>query len=112
MNEAHQIIIYFILKALLITIIIELLVLVVLREKNYKVYILSVFLNLFTNLSLNVGIQFVNPKSYFLVVGILEVLIVLIEACGYNIIYKNYKKSLQVAVSCNIMSFLLGFIFL
>ena len=110
MFEAYQILIYFILKALIITIITELLVLLVKREKNYRVYLLSIPINIITNISLNIGIQFINSESYYLIVGILEVIIVFIEASGYNLIYKDYKKSLRVAFLCNVASYLLGFI--
>lgn len=111
MFGVYQILIYFILKALIITIFIEILALLLQKEKNYKVYLLSIFINILTNISLNVGIQFINPNNYYLIVGILELIIVIIEASVYNLLYKDYKKSLRVAFLCNVSSYLLGFIF-
>lgn len=110
MFESYQILIYFILKALIITIIIELLMLFVLGEKNYKIFLLSILINIITNISLNIGIQFINPQYFYVLVGILEVVIAFIEAAGYNLIYKDYKKSLRVSCLCNAASYLLGFV--
>lgn len=112
MIGTSQIIIYFVLKALIITIISELLILLVQKESNYKIYLLSIVINIITNVSLNIGIQFINPKHYYLIVGLLEVLIVFIEAILYDFIYNDLKKSLRISCLCNIMSFLMGFILL
>ncbi|GEM_PF-5032474 len=60
MSESLEILIFFIVEALIITIIIELLMLFVQREKNYRVYLFSILINVITNVSLNVGIQFVE----------------------------------------------------
>jgi hypothetical protein len=110
MSESLKILIFFIVEALIITIILELLMLLVQREKNYRVYLFSILINIITNVSLNIGIQFVEPGYYYLVVTILEALIVLIEAASYFLIYKDFKKSLRISLVCNLTSFLIGLI--
>ncbi len=110
MDEALKILIFFIVEALIITIVIELLMLLIQREKNYKIYLYSILINVITNVSLNVGIQFVEPSYYYLVVSLSEVMIVLIEALAYFWLYKDFKKSLRISLVCNSASFLLGLI--
>jgi len=110
MNEALKILIFFIAQALIATIIIELLMLLIQREKNYKIYLFSVLINVITNVSLNVGIQLVEPSYYYLAVTLSEAMIVLIEALSYFLICKDFKKSLRISLVCNLTSFLLGLI--
>lgn len=110
MSESLKILIFFILEALIITIIIELLMLFLQREKNYRIYLLSIVINVVTNVGLNIGLQFVKPGYYYLVVTLLEVLIIGIEAMAYFLIYKDFKKSLKTSLVCNLASFLVGLI--
>jgi hypothetical protein len=110
MNGLSQVLICFIAQALIITIVIELLMLFLQREKNYKIYLFSVLINVITNVSLNVGIQLVEPSYYYLVVTLSEAMIVLIEALAYFWICKDFKKSLRISLVCNLTSFLLGLI--
>lgn len=108
MDNIYQIFFFLILKALILTIVIELIVLLILRERNYKIYLLSIIINIITNVSLNIYVQFIDVRYYYLIITFLEILIVIIEAIGYNLIYKDYKKSLLIAFLCNIASYLLG----
>ena len=108
MDNIYQIFFFLILKALILTIVIELIVLLILRERNYKIYLLSIIINIITNVSLNIYVQFIDVRYYYLIITFLEILIVIIEAIGYTLIYKDYKKSLLIAFLCNIASYLLG----
>lgn len=101
-----------IVKALLITIILELVALLFQRERDYRIYLIVILMNIFTNISFNIGIQFVTIKPFFLVIVGLEILIVLIESIGYYIFYKNCYKAIRVSLICNITSYLLGLLLL
>lgn len=108
MNDLFEVLIYFIIKALVITIIVEMIVLLLIREHQYRIYLISIFINIFTNISLNIMIQFINPKYYYFIVFGLEVMIILIESFGYHLVYRNYKRALIVSLLCNLASFLVG----
>lgn len=110
MSESLKVLLFFILEALIITIIIELLMLFLLREKNYRIFLLSIVINVLTNVGLNVGLQFVKPGYYYLAVTLLEALIVGIEALAYCLVFKDFKKSLKISFACNLASFLIGLI--
>lgn len=100
--------------ALVLTIITELLILILLKKEN-KILILSIFLNIITNLSLNLILQlFLDSKLivYIITLFILEVLILIIEALGYNIIIKNLKSSFYLSLTLNAISFITGLLIL
>ncbi len=98
-------------KALVITLIVELAMLHFFKEKDYKIYVLSALINTITNLSLNymiLNIPFPQMFYYYLFVGILEVLIVFIEALAYMLYYKKFKKAFLISLTLNGTSFLVG----
>jgi len=98
-------------KALVITLIVELSMLYFFKEKDYKVYVLSALINVITNLSLNymiLNIDFTKMVYYYLFVGILEVIIVFIEALAYMLYYKKFKKAFLISLILNSTSFLVG----
>lgn len=97
---------------LFITIITEMLVLFLWREKKLRIYALSIFINIITNLSLNIILSYANPRCYYGIIGSLEAVIVFIEAFAYNLIYKNLKKSFIISLLCNITSFTAGILLL
>lgn len=99
--------------ALLMTIIIESSFLYFLKEKDYKVYLIEVILNVVTNLSLNYFLfkhTFDNYLIYIIVVIILEILVFLIEAFIYFIYYKKMKRALLISFILNLSSFIIGLI--
>lgn len=99
----------FLLKALLITIIVEELCLLCQKEKNYKMYIGCFLINMITNVSMNLALQYLG-NNYYLWLIIFEVIVVLVEMLGYFIINRNILKSLRISLICNVASVVLGFL--
>lgn len=96
---------------LLLTISIESIVLILLREKRMKVLIFSVFLNCITNLSLNLILYFFGTKTieiYFSRAILLEIVVWTIEGFAYYGLLKDKKTAIKYALLCNMTSFLLG----
>lgn len=99
--------------ALVLTILIETICLMLLKEKNKIVYFIEVVINIVTNLSLNLFLQtyyFESNLEYAFCVIILEAIIFIIEGIIYNIYYKNIKKALQISFILNITSFMIGLV--
>lgn len=101
------------LDALLMTLVIELGMLLILRKKDYKIYLLSLIMNIVTNLSLNYYLEntiFKTLLIYIVVVGILEVTVLFVETFIYMIYYKKIKESFITSLLLNSTSFILGLI--
>lgn len=101
------------LEALILTILIEIVVLAFLNVKDYKIYLLSIALNICTNVSLNaflLNYDFQSTWGYIVTVVFLEIAIILIEFFGYWFYLKQYKKSLFYATILNVVSFGIGVI--
>lgn len=92
--------------ALVLTVLIELGVLVLLRERRANVLGLSVIINVLTNLSLNLWLYLYDASLPELLVA--EVLIVLIEAQAYRCVVSSLRQSFIYSVLCNAISFLSG----
>jgi len=97
------------LYTLIPTIIIELGVLLLLLEKRKKVLISSVFVNILTNIPLNLYVRCVNNGWTEIVVG--EILVVIIEMVWYFFFIKEWKKAFVYSLLCNTISFLIGLFF-
>lgn len=97
-----------IIRALIYTLIIELLVLYLQKEKNYKVFILAFLINTITNVSLNITLTLIDNKLYYVILIIMEIGAFIIEALAYFFIYKDFKKALRVSLLCNLASYLVG----
>lgn len=98
---------------LLVTIILELLMLYWLKEKHKKIFILSILMNAFTNISLNLFIfvfSFKSPIQYFLMVFLIELGIWIFEGIMYHQFLHDVKKSVKYSFFCNGFSFLMGYI--
>ena len=91
---------------LLTTIIVEEIVLLVFREKQIKMYVACLIVNIVTNLSLNIILQL--SSNYYLMLIILEITVVIIEGIVYYLIKKDWKMAIILALVCNIMSFVVG----
>lgn len=95
----------------ILTIIIELAVLYIFKERNKKVYIAAIIINAMTNIPLNIFVNlysFKNFTEYILIILSLELLVVVIESLLYYLVIKKYLKSLFYSTMCNLYSFLLG----
>ena len=91
----------------------ELGMLLILRKKDYKIYLLSLIMNIVTNLSLNYYLENTIFKTfliYIVVVGILEITVLFVETFIYMIYYKKIKESFITSLLLNSTSFILGLI--
>lgn len=91
----------------LLTSIIELLTSICLKVKDNRVYLLSIFINLFTNVIVNILF------TYFLKYTILnilfsELIIIIIEIMFYYLIIKKWGLSIKYSFFCNLSSFVIG----
>ena len=101
-----------IIKALLLTIIIEGIVILIIK-KNFIFLIYSIIINIITNLSLNLIVNnFVNSElwKYIIVVVTLEIAVLFVEALIYNIKIKKYTKALLLSLILNLASLSFGFL--
>lgn len=99
------------LEALILTILLEGLVLAFLKVKDFKMYLLSIALNVCTNVSLNAFLlhyPFQYMWGYVITVLVLEIAIVFIESFGYWLYLRQYKKALFYASVLNVTSFGIG----
>lgn len=98
--------------ACLLTIVLELLVILIFyrKEKFYSLSIISIIMNIITNLALNSFLNLVKEQLvvYWILLIILEVLVVLVEKVGYFLLFKNRKKAFKISLFCNVCSFTLG----
>ena len=97
-------------EALLLTIILEFIVLLVLK-KNYKYLIISIILNIMTNIPLNLFLtEIINllPIYYLIILIIFEISIIFIESIGYYLLNKKFCKSLKISFYLNFISFFIG----
>ena len=94
---------------LLATIVIELAVLLFLRERRKKVLLGSVGLNVLTNVPLNLYYAHVCSGWTTMVVG--EIVVVLVEAFGYWWLIRDVQRALVYSLLCNAVSFLIGELF-
>jgi hypothetical protein len=104
-----------ILRALIITIAIELgiwkIISLIFKNHGLKYFIHSIIaVNLITNILLNLLLLFIMPESTFsLLVIALELVIIIIEALIFYIIYRrHFKKFLLISATLNISSYLGG----
>ena len=95
---------------LLATVVIELAVLLFLRERRKKVLLGSVGLNVLTNVPLNLYDAYVCSGWTTVVIG--EMLVVLVETLGYWWLIRNMQQAFVYSLLCNAISFLTGELFL
>ena len=88
------------------TIIIELGVLWMLRERRADVLSSSVLVNILTNIPLNIFLFYVNSTWTALLVG--ELLVLFVEALWYRYFVGEWRRSFVYSFLCNAISFLIG----
>ncbi|MGD9887246.1 MAG: hypothetical protein AB7T03_04735 [Bacilli bacterium] len=95
------------LKALTLTLVCELLVLMLFKVKPF---ILAVggTMNIITNLTMNVLIIKINFPNYYLMVLILEIIVVIIEFGVYYLLLKKIKTAFILSLEANIVSYGMG----
>lgn len=94
------------LLALISTILIELAVLLLLRERSPRVLAASVVVNILTNIPLNLFVNYVNNGLLVILAG--ELLVVLVEALWYFLFLRNLSRAFTYSLLCNAISFLTG----
>ena len=94
------------LYALIPTILIELALLLFLRERRARVLVASVVINILTNVPLTLYVNCINGSIPVIICG--EVLVVFIEALWYYLFIRNLRQSFVYSFLCNAISFLLG----
>ena len=97
------------LKALVLTLIIELLTLILLKEKKVKVLLYAACVNCFTNLTMNIILQYFPNSLYYLSVFVAEIIVIILETLLYFLVLKDIKKSIKYSFICNVLSYFIGF---
>ena len=95
-----------VLKALIVTIVFELIIVILLGGK--KILFITLLLNLITNPVMNLLIQTLPFAQYDLIVLGLEALVVLVEGVGYYLVLRDFKKAMLYSFCANVTSYLVG----
>lgn len=100
----------------LLTIVVEEVCLILLKEKKKKVYFACFLMNIVLNPIMNhTLIMRTKLRYYFPYYGtliILEIFVIAVEAIIYIFLLKDIKKGIYYSVVLNISSFALGFVLL
>ena len=94
------------LLSLTLTILIELGVLWLLMERRRKVLVLSVVINVLTNVPLNLAVIHLGYSSKTVLIG--ELIVFIVEALWYLLFIKDIRKASIYSLLCNAVSFLIG----
>lgn len=94
------------LTALILTIIIELIVLLALRERRGKILAAAIVVNVLTNVPLNLYVNIVGFSLSTVVIG--EALVVIAEALWYWLFTKDLRQSVTYSILCNATSYSVG----
>lgn len=95
-----------ILTALIPTILIELGVLWLLLERQKKVLLSSIAVNVLTNVPLNLYVLLEGDSWREILIG--EVLVFLFEAAWYGFFIRSLRQAIIYSFLCNAISFLIG----
>ena len=88
------------------TILIELVVLLLLRERRRLVLGSSVIINILTNIPLNLYIFYIDSSMMTIVIG--ELLVIVVEALWYYLFLRVLSRAFIYSFLCNAISFLTG----
>ena len=94
------------LLALVPTILIELAVLLLLREQRKLILGSSVIINILTNIPLNLFVIYINSSIMTIVLG--ELLVIVVEALCYYLFLRALSRAFIYSFLCNAISFLTG----
>lgn len=94
------------LLALVPTILIELVVLLLLRERGRLVLGSSVIINILTNIPLNLYVVYIDSSMMTIVIG--ELLVIVVEALWYYLFLRVLSRAFIYSFLCNAISFLTG----
>ena len=99
------------LVALILTVILECLVLVLLKERDKLFYVYWLAVTSFTNISVNLFLAFVFQGGiieYWLTVLLIEIIVYIVEALLCLLYTNDKRKSLIYSLVCNSASFFIG----
>lgn len=101
------------LYTLVATIVIEVLVLLALRERRWTVLAASIVMNVLTNLPLNLAVRFVPALHHSTLPTqiLLETVVVIVEALLFYAVTRHRRTALLYALLCNATSYLCGLLF-
>ena len=88
------------------TILIELVVLLLLRERRRLVLGSSVIINILTNIPLNLYVVYIDSSMMTIVIG--ELLVIVVEALWYYLFLRVLSRAFIYSFLCNAISFLTG----
>jgi len=88
------------------TILIELVVLLLLRERRRLVLGSSVIINILTNIPLNLYIFYIDSSMMTIVIG--ELLVIVVEALWYYLFLRVLLRAFIYSFLCNAICFLTG----
>ena len=97
--------IYRYIAPLILTILIELLVLKLLGEKEKKILVSSLIVNALTNPAIN---YFIADNYTIFNVAVGEIVVVMIEMIWYYFFGKSFKDALIYSTLCNVVSYFAG----
>ncbi len=97
---------HFLLSALLLTIAVEMGMLMLMGEKRKKVLVGAVFVNILTNVPLNICLLTYGVSTGGIILG--EVLVLIVEALWYYWFVRKWSQACIYSVLCNATSFLVG----
>ena len=92
--------------ALVPTILIELVILLLLRERRMLVLGSSVIINILTNIPLNLYVIYIDSSIMTIVLG--ELLVVVVETLWYYLFLRVLSRAFIYSFLCNAISFLTG----
>ncbi|MDY4787863.1 MAG: hypothetical protein SO253_00930 [Bacilli bacterium] len=96
-----------IIKYLLLTLFSELLILLlIIKEKDYRMYLILILTNIISNVSFNLILT--SSSNYYLVLYLGEVVVFIVEAFVYYFFYHDIYQSIKVSLLCNLGSLVLG----
>ncbi|HOH18276.1 MAG TPA: hypothetical protein PK087_03010 [Bacilli bacterium] len=107
MSEITPMIFETLLKALALTLVCELVVLMLFRCFK-QLYLVAILINIFTNIGMNLLILWVNPIHYHVFVIFMEIIVILIEFLIYYLFIKKGKQALLISLAANFTSYLVG----
>jgi len=97
------------LKAVITTIICELIILYINKERRYKIYLFVAIMNIITNVGMNLFLQTLGSQHYYINLLISEIIVFIVETICYFCIYKDIKKAIKLSLICNLFSYYMGY---
>ena len=101
------------LVALILTVILECLALIILKERDKLFYLYWIGVTSFTNISANLFLAYAfhgGELEYWLTVAVIEIIVFVVEFVLGLVYTNNKKKSLVYSAVCNSISFFIGLI--